>query len=198
MSTALPAPGLVQSFALIIAGLCRTTASRIAVDRAAGPFLVRAFTRLHRLAARFALLVARVQAGKLRPQPSRPAAGAIRTPRRKPRLPESSAWLLRLVPGTAVYAGQVQTLLADPETTALLEAAPQAGRILRPLCRMLAIPLPDHLRRPKPSPQPQPAVADTAEPPAQCPPTAWPSPPSRVARASPGRTITTGLPPLPD
>jgi hypothetical protein len=97
------------------------------------------------------------------------------------------------VPGTAVYAGQVQTFLADPEAAALLEAAPQAGRILRPLCRMLAIPLPDHLRRPKPSPEPPPAVADTASPPA-----GWPSPPSHVAHVTPRQADATGLPPLPD
>ena len=55
------------------------------------------------------------------------------------RLPGRFGWLIRLVPGAAAYGGQVQYLLADPEMAALLADVPQAGRILRPLCRMLAI-----------------------------------------------------------
>ena len=34
---------------------------------------------------------------------------------------------------------------------ALIAAAPHTGRALRPLCRMLAIPLPPVLRRPRPA-----------------------------------------------
>ncbi|MBV8095574.1 MAG: hypothetical protein JO110_20555 [Acetobacteraceae bacterium] len=55
------------------------------------------------------------------------------------RLPGGFGWLIRLVPGAAAYAGQVEHLLADAEMAALLAEVPQAGRILRPLCRMLAI-----------------------------------------------------------
>ncbi len=192
MSTALPAPGLAQTFALIVAGLCRTTASRIVIDRSAGPLLVRIFRRLHRLAARLTSLFARIQAGKNpRPRAARPTTGPGR---RKPRLPDSSGWLLRLVPGTAEYAGQVQALLDDPQTAALLEAAPQAGRILRPLCRMLAIPFPETLHRPSQRPAPPPTGAATSDPPAESAPgmrAIRAAPPSRVA-------IATGLPPCPD
>ncbi len=39
----------------------------------------------------------------------------------------------------AVYGCRLQAMLADPQTAALLAAAPEAGRILRPLCRLLAI-----------------------------------------------------------
>jgi hypothetical protein len=184
---ALPAPGLAQTFALVIAGLCRATASRIAVDRFAGPLLVRIFIRLHRLSARLTSLVTQIQAGKL-PQPRPSRRTASRHYPRKPRLPESRGWLLRVVPATAEYAGQVQAMLDDPQTAALLEIAPQAGRILRPLCRMLAIPLPDHLRRPKPTPAPQPAAAD---PPAESPP----APPLPAACVTPHQAIATGPPP---
>ncbi|MBV8524819.1 MAG: hypothetical protein JOY71_22335 [Acetobacteraceae bacterium] len=53
-----------------------------------------------------------------------------------------------MVSGTAAYAGQVRRLLADPEMAALLAGSPQAGHILRPLCRMLGIqPEPGLLRR---------------------------------------------------
>jgi hypothetical protein len=194
VSSAIPAPGLAQTFALIIAGLCRTTASRIVVDRCAGPLLVRIFTRLHRLAARLTRLVAQLQAGPL-PLP-RPGGPPASTSRRKPRLPESRGWLLRLVPGTAEYAGQVQTLLDDPQTAALLETAPQAGRILRPLCRMLALPLPDYLRRTKPGSAPL-TGADSIDPPAasqaQTPPTV------AASLVTPQRAAATiVLPPHPD
>jgi hypothetical protein len=182
---ALPAPGLAQTFALIIAGLCRATASRIVVDRSAGPLLVRIFTRLHRLSARLTSLVTQINAGtQPAPRPGRPTTDAGRRYRRKPRLPEGFGWLLREVPATAEYAGQVQALLDDPQTAALLETAPQAGRILRPLCRMLAIPLPDQLREPKPPP----AVAD---PPAESPPET----PLPAACVTPHPVIATGPPP---
>ena len=39
----------------------------------------------------------------------------------------------------AVYGGQLQAVLEQPEMVELLKAAPQAGRILRPLCRMLLV-----------------------------------------------------------
>ena len=180
MPIALPAPDLARTFSLIVDGLCRTTAARSAVDRFAGPLLILIFARLRRLSARFAALAARVevqmvQGGPLPPPkpappaPGRPAAAAARQRRGgTTRLPQSFAWLIRLVPGTAAYAGQVQTLLADPQTAALLAAAPQAGRILRPLCRMLAVPLPDYPRFPKlpsgPQSAPKPAGADTDTP----------------------------------
>jgi hypothetical protein len=201
MFSALPAPDLAQSFALVIAGLCRATASHIVVDRGAGPLLIRIFIRLHRLAARLTSLVSQVQAGKLPPPgPGHSTGGASR---RQPRLPERSGWLLRLVPGTAVYAGQVQTLLDDPQTAALLEAAPQAGRILRPLCRMLALPLPDYLRRPRPPSAPPPTGMATGmhsvDPAAGSSSPAPATPPFSAARVirCPATTAT-GLPPHPD
>ena len=43
---------------------------------------------------------------------------------------------------------QLQFLLTDPEFAALIAAAPQMGRVLRPLCRMLGVELPPLLARP--------------------------------------------------
>jgi hypothetical protein len=37
--------------------------------------------------------------------------------------------------------------MRDPETMALLEKAPQAGRMLRPLCHLLGVQAPEFLRR---------------------------------------------------
>jgi hypothetical protein len=196
---ALPAPSLAHTFSMVIAGLCRVTASRIAIDRFAGPLLIRIFTRLHRLAARLTLLVTQVQAGK-RPPPCPGRPTAARHDRRKARLPDNRGWLLRVVPGAAEYAGQVQALLDDPQTAALLETAPQAGRLLRPLCRMLALPLPDFLRQPKPQSAPPPTGANNADPPAGSSPVpnARPTPPASAARVTPRTALATGLPPHPD
>src|SRR6185437_15551987 len=68
-------------------------------------------------------------------------------------------WLLRLAGHNsykvAVYGGFLQNLLADPEMVALIAAAPQLGRVLRPLCRMLGVDpgparLPPRSRDPRP------------------------------------------------
>ena len=105
-----------------------------------------AWTRLRGLAVRFEALLADFRAGRL------PAAGSVRgtaenlpQPPNLPglpppfRAPRDFGWLLRLAPESAAYAGQVEHLLADPEMKALLAGSPQAGRMLRPLCRMLGI-----------------------------------------------------------
>jgi hypothetical protein len=55
-------------------------------------------------------------------------------------LPVRFGWLLPLVPADAAcFGGQIAAVLAEPEMVALLEASPQARRVLRPLCRMLAV-----------------------------------------------------------
>ncbi len=96
------------------------------------------WSRLRRTAERFARLAAKVQAGTLPPPRRR-----LRSPRparpQKLRLPRGVAWLLRRLPQAASAASQLQHLLADPAMADLLAAAPQAGRLLRPLCQMLGI-----------------------------------------------------------
>ena len=120
----------------------------------AAPLILLICTRLRRLAARFAALAARVRAGTLR---SRAPARRGRVPPGipsglsppPPRLPNDFAWLVRLVGREAAGCGsQLQFLLTDPEFAALIAAAPQMGRLLRPLCRMLGVDLPSLLARP--------------------------------------------------
>lgn len=54
--------------------------------------------------------------------------------------PGQFGWLVRLAGWQAVgYREQLRHLLQTPDIVALLAAAPQAGRVLRPICRMLAI-----------------------------------------------------------
>lgn len=176
---AAPPVTVASRFAALIEVLCRAVAARGGRGGLAGPLTILIWTRLRRMAARFARLSARVASGT--PPVTRSRAASPRKPRPAPlRLPRGFAWLVRLVPEAAAAAAQLRHLLADPEMVALLEAAPQAGRLLRPLCRMLGV-------RPPPAPRRPARAAMPAGPPAaREPPTD--APPIR-ARAGP--------PPLP-
>jgi hypothetical protein len=56
------------------------------------------------------------------------------------RFPGRFGWLVRAAAYQAAgYGCQLQAILGQPEMVALLIAAPQAARILRPVCRMLAV-----------------------------------------------------------
>ncbi len=60
--------------------------------------------------------------------------------RRVPVWPTRFGWLLRAGAHEAAgLSAQLRFVLEQPEMVALLQAAPQAGRVLRPLCRALAI-----------------------------------------------------------
>ena len=99
-------------------------------------------------------------------------------------LPRSFGWLLPLVPTEAACrATQLRAVLAEPEMVALIAAAPQATRLLRPLCRMLglepallarpAIPATAAPRAAPPRPKrPRAARAPALPPPPQLPPNA--------------------------
>jgi len=119
------------------------------------PILGLVFGYLSRAASRFDRLIARWQAGKLTSRSPRP-----RTPReasipaeappdgKKLRLPSRAGWILNLVQPTAQIIPELERLVASPEMAELLAAAPQAGRILRPLFRMYGLPVPEVLRLP--------------------------------------------------
>lgn len=153
-------------FALVIDGLRRSVAG--SHRRLGGPLILLICNRLGRIVARFAAVAARVgtlRAGQNRPEcrpapgrgaPSRPAASPA-----GPLLPRGFAWLLRLVPEAAASGSQLQSLLSDPEMAALISAAPQIGRLLRPLCRMLAVEPTPELRRNR-TRRPAPAVGTAA------------------------------------
>jgi len=151
-----------QWLTIIVTALQKAAAARAGRDHAVAPLVMLLWTRLARLTARFDALVARLTAGR----PAAPARQRTRPARKAPaaglRLPRGQAWLIRLLPGEAAsYGCQLQALLADPAMAALLAAAPEAGRILRPLCRLLAIAPEGLLALPsaagKPAPKPRPA-----------------------------------------
>ncbi len=143
---------------------------------AAAPVLGLLWSRLHRLSRRFAAAVARVEAGKLpRKRPARARAEVAEPRPAYPRLPQGFAWLHRAIPGAGSAGSQMQHFLAQPETVALLTAAPHLGRHLRPLCRMLGVPPPPLLRPAEPPARAKPAaparrVARPPVPPVTSPP----------------------------
>ena len=104
--------------------------------------------RLGQICQRMERLVARFQAGTLWRLPKRVAGARIvagdADGRRRERpavvLPGRFGWLVRAAAWrAAVYGGQLQAVLETPELVELLIAAPQAARILRPVCRMLLV-----------------------------------------------------------
>ncbi len=151
------------------------------------PLIIPICAHFSRLMARFERLVARLAAGWRPSQTARAPrpAGSPRAPRPPSPLPRRFGWLVVFTHGATAYAGHLQVLLAEPGIADLLAAAPSAGRLLRPLCRMLGI-------------RPGPPLAEAAPPPANparprspdgrfrspaphWPPPHWPPPPSRFS-----------------
>ena len=111
------------------------------------------FRRLGSIMRRMERLVARFEAGLLRParvaavvvvDPDPRLEGMGRAPAPPPKTcrlwPAKFGWLVdRAGWRAAGYGSQLRHLLGRPEMVALLTASPQAGRILGPLCHMLAV-----------------------------------------------------------
>ena len=137
------------------------------------------FGRLGRMAARFETLFAKWQSGTL-PKPRQPRAEQSRPVHPRPTLPtipQGRGWLLsppeHFRMAAALASSRLQQLLADPDAAAFLQAAPQVGRMLRPLCRMLAADLPTPLRLP---PRPRPATPPPTPKPARASAAPWRQP----------------------
>jgi len=91
-------------------------------------------------------LAARFRAGTLRRVVGRAsvAARVVVEGDRRPLVervwPGRFGWLVRAASWQAAgYGCQLEAVLRQPEMVALLAASPQAARVLRPVCRMLAI-----------------------------------------------------------
>ena len=104
------------------------------------------YRRVGQIGQQIERLLVRFRAGTLWRRPERVAGagrvGVDRAKRSVPALvmPRRFGWLVRAAAWrAAVYGGQLQAVLEQPEMVELLKAAPQAGRILRPLCRMLLV-----------------------------------------------------------
>ena len=164
------------------------TALRAGLARHAGGQGARADRLMHlhrhlgRVVVRFERLFARFQAGTLpsqtgaKPRPSRAGQAPTGGPAaERIRLPSGRLWLVPLAqPPAAVAASHLRHWMAHPDVEKFLAAAPQAGRILRPLCRMLGIEaspdVPASLNLPppprfRPSPPPPPPCRGVIDPP---------------------------------
>ena len=148
--------------ALILTNVCNSAAAALVRRSDLTPMLRLLWSRLQRTIRRFARLAELVAQNRL--PPPRPPRKRPETPEqtskperaKKLRLPQGFAWLLPLVPMVGNYGSQLEHLLQDPEMLALIEAAPQAKRLLRPILHMLGrrppplLALPARPRKPRP------------------------------------------------
>ena len=121
--------------------------------------------RISRLSLRFRALalnprLRRARKPSAKPDPAPEPASQPRTAKRR-EIPAQKGWLLQTFHGHHIpyVRGHLIRLLEDPDLSRLHSETPSIGRVLRPLCHMLAIPLPDYLklaRKPRP-PAPKPA-----------------------------------------
>jgi hypothetical protein len=175
-------------------------AARAGRDRRLAPLVLLLWPYLHRLATRFEALARRIDAGEAALRRA-PTTRPPRPPRaRSPGLPDGFGWLLRIALETAPLGSQIRQMLGDPDHAALL-TDPRAGRILRPLCRMLGIrpspELPSALFQPPP--RPSPAAQAPAATPAPAPVADPVTDPASVARHAPAAPPRWGAPaPGPD
>lgn len=130
------------------------------------PRMTEFYARTLRNLRRFDRIVQRWKAGTLptprlrAPRPDRPKRPAPATPMPAP-APAASLpklWLNRLLNLHGQGYPPLEVWLhTNPELPELLKAAPQAGRLLRPLCRALQIIMPEYLKLPPRPPRPKPA-----------------------------------------
>jgi hypothetical protein len=148
---------LAQRYAHGFNGLCGALAQRASENRAISAVLMLLYYRLRRTLVRLDRLVVRWQAGEdMRPRARKPRAEGAAPVAAKPpvlRLPARQMWLTKILQPVAwqilQWSSAITQLLDDPEVKALVAAAPQTGRLLRPLCLLFEMPVPEYLRLPK-------------------------------------------------
>ncbi len=123
---------------------------------------------ISRLSHRFralALNPRRTRKPSAKPDPAPEPASQPRTAKRR-KIPARKGWLLQTFPGHHIPYVRAQFLrfLDDPDLSRLHGENPSIGRVLRPLCHMLAIPLPDYLKLPR---KPRPTRPKLAQKPAR-------------------------------
>ena len=130
---------LMTYFLPLLTRLQAAIAVVAARERALTVLLVAVCGRIGRIGTRLERLIALWRAGKL-PKPRTSRAGEKRDRVRAPDiLPRAPAWLVTAVREAATMGTYLEQLLSQEECVAFLAAVPQAGRILRPLCRMLGV-----------------------------------------------------------
>ncbi len=129
------------------------------------------YGRVSQTLGRIERMLVRFRAGKLWQCPQRTVVQATRLHLQQPliRLPRRFGWLLKSGKHEAAgYGLRLHAVLDAPELTELLAQSAQARRVLRPLCRALAVELPwtvdktpeergvmrRRTRKPRPKPEP--------------------------------------------
>jgi hypothetical protein len=141
---------LADRFAWLIEGLCKAIGSDAHRRRMEAALAWAVWNRVRLLGERLVALAERARRGRLAARPpsrvlqkeKEKRAAARSADALESRLPREFGWL----PETAQFAGVLAYLLRDPEMIALVEQAPRAGRLLRPLCRLLGVKAPEFLR----------------------------------------------------
>ena len=141
-----PAPTLAEHFVRFTVGLRAMLARRSGADDPLRPLMWVLTQRVGIIRRRFDRLLALFQAGALPPPRKRPVRkprpddAPAKPPRKESIYPRGAGWLGRIVPPhpEIVYHGRayghmLRLLLADPHAEALLKAAPQLVRDLRPI-----------------------------------------------------------------
>jgi hypothetical protein len=131
------------NFTTILTGLQAAIAVVAARERALTVLLVAVWGRIGRISTRLERLIALWRAGML-PAPRVRQGRVPGTQVNKPVLafPATPAWLLVAVRDAAPFGARLESMLSEAECVAFLAAAPQARRLLRPLCRMLGVGVP--------------------------------------------------------
>ena len=130
---------IMITFTHLLSSLQAAIAVVAARERALTVLLVAVWVKIGRIRTRLERLIALWRAGML-PTARKSRAGKIRAGGRgASELPTVPAWLLVAVREAAPYGAQLENLLSQEECKAFLAAVPQAGRLLRPLCRMLGV-----------------------------------------------------------
>ena len=129
------APEMARRLGMIVAGVAALIARRFLRMPHLVGLIVPLWGRLTRAARRFEKLVT---------QPT--TIRALRAPRNSSSrakgmaFPSRRGWLVRELGWEAAgYRCQLEALLAEPAMQAILANLPGAGRVLRPLCRMLGV-----------------------------------------------------------
>ena len=169
---AVVAPALAEGLAYVFAGLYALIARAFLKHPVHVVVINPLCYYLNRSRQRFARLMAHLAAGTLRartPRPGHQSSGA-----RPTILPRKRGWLLdTLRHEAALYRIYLERALNAPGAAALVAGSPQAQRILRPLCHLLALDhpsvpsLPRRRRKPAPPsgepPPPRPLRADSPD-----------------------------------
>ena len=175
--------------------LDRHQIGRVVGSKLPPPLAMLLHMRIMQIKDSFNRLVESILAGTYRPRCYAPRENPPANPQPPRETPfrQKFGWLDELLPKAVAqeHRAHLADLLRDPETVALIEAAPgPMSRLLRPLCWMLKLKPPEVLanhRRPAgtPPPAPKPYVKPPPPPPIPAPASTPGLPPMRLAPTRP-------------